>query len=201
MEPPDEVPDFMTVADFLHWMPPEGQEKHRWHALYGRPVLMPPLGIEQSALHCEAAYVISAHVHHQDAGARVAMMAGIHPAGSDYNLWVASVGVTQAAASASGERIMQDPIAVVEILTPDNAALVEIGVVACKAVPTIQEILLLDSHRVCAALHQRAPGGGLEPPTYLFTQQRLRLQSIGVEIELDRFYQCVDLRKMMDGGA
>ena len=102
------VPEYLTVAEFLDWTPPAGFEKHRWHLMDGKPVLMPVLHVKQALLHSEAMWTISATLKHNGSDARV----GAIPAASERNLYVACIGVTHA--RPTGSRLMPDPVLLVE---------------------------------------------------------------------------------------
>lgn len=187
------VPEYLTVAEFLDWTPPPGFERHRWHLMDEKPVLMPVLHVEQALLHSEAMWAISASLKHNGSDARVGAMVGVISEASECNLYVACIGVTHT--RPTGNRLMPDPVLLVEIATPENRQLVGVGVCACKLVESVQEILVLDGSSVCAALHRRKEDGEWDVPLWLFSAGRLHLQSIGIEVPLERIYQSVDLGK------
>lgn len=136
--------------------------------------------------------MISAHLRHKESGARVATMAAVNPAAPDRNLYVAGIGVTYAPAMAT--RLMPEPVLLVEIINPENYKLVRVGVAACKLVPTLQEIVVLDGLHVCAALHRRNDRGEWDDPEYLFPDDCLDLRCIGIKVPINRIYGSVDLQ-------
>ena len=180
----------MTVTEFLDWTPPPGLEKRRWHLFDERPALAPVLRIEQVVLHSETLWTIAAHLHHAGSDAHVRAMVGVVPAASQRHLYVACIGVTHTPT---------EPVLLVEIETPENRHLVRIGISMCKQVPSVQEILVLDSTSVCAALHRRKGDGEWDVPLYLFKEGRLHLRAIGIDVPLERLYQNVDLRTEAPG--
>ena len=192
-----DVPDFLTTQEFFQWGP-AGRYHERWHLLDGLPVQMPTLPIEQSVLHKEIAWVIAAHLHHQESDARVGTKVALTPAGSDRNIYVACVGVT--CEPKRPTRFVHKPVVIAEIVNPQNYKLVHVGVAMCKLIPSLQEIVVLDGLHVCAAIHRRKERGEWDEPDYVFRDETLELRSLRVQVPLNRLYQCVDLaaQQVMD---
>lgn len=190
-----DVPDFLTVQEFYDW-PPAGRAKERWHLLDGLPVRMPALPIEQSVLHSEAAHVIAAHLHHQESDARVSTRVALNPARADRNIYAPAIGVT--CEPKRPTRFMHKPVVLMEIINPENYRLVRVGVAACKLIPSLQEIVVLDGLHICAAIHRRNERGEWVEPETVFRDETLELQSLRVKLPLNRLYQCVDLAAQQD---
>ena len=90
----------------------------------------------------------------------------------------------------SGGQIVTDPVLLIEILSPSNAALTRENVWAYSTIPSVAEILLLGSVRVEAELLRRGRDGSWpEAPLFLGAEDDLELASIGFRGPLRAFYR------------
>ena len=94
----------------------------------------------------------------------------------------------------SGGQIVTDPVLLIEILSPSNAALTRENVWAYSTLPSVSEILLLGSVRVEAELLRRGRDGSWpEAAVFLGAEDDLELASIGFRAPLRAFYRTTDL--------
>jgi Uma2 family endonuclease len=106
----------------------------------------------------------------------------------DINMRVPDLGVTQTP-DAPGQRALPDPIALIEVLSPGNAADTWDNVRAYTTIPSVREIAVVHSTRVLAEILRRATDGHWpEAPEQIGADATLRLESIGVVFELREAY-------------
>ena len=182
----------MTVADFQAWEPEKHPER-RWQLFDGKPVCMAPASENHGAIQSEAAYLLTAHLRERRPGCRVITAPGVVPrVRSADNHRIPDLGVT--CSPPSGGQIVTDPVLLIEILSPSNAALTRENVWAYCTVPSVTEILLLGSVRVEAELLRRGRDGSWpEAAVFLGAEDDLELASIGFRAPLRAFYRTTDL--------
>ena len=182
----------MTVADFQAWEPEEHPER-RWQLFDGKPLCMAPASENHGAIQSEAAYLLTAHLRERRPGCRVITAPGVVPrVRSADNHRIPDLGVT--CSPPSGGKIVTDPVLLIEILSPSNAALTRENVWAYCTVPSVTEILLLGSVRVEAELLRRGRDGSWpEAAVFLGAEDDLELASIGFRAPLRAFYRTTDL--------
>jgi Uma2 family endonuclease len=182
----------MTVAEFQAWQPDEHPER-RWQLFDGEPVSMAPATENHGRIQAEAAFLLTAHLRERRPGCDVVVAPGVVPRiRSATNHRVPDLGVT--CSPPSGGQFVADPVLLIEILSPSNAALTRANVWASTTIPSVQEILLLDSVAVEAELLRRgADGSWPEAPVSLGAEDDVELASIGFRAPLRGFYRTTDL--------
>jgi len=174
----------MSLEEFLHW--DDGTDT-RYELIGGFPVAMAP-GLED---HGVLALRLGARI---DAGlanrrpCRAGSEAGVlHPDRMD-TFFVADVAVTCAPREAR-RQYMQDPILLVEVLSPSTERHDRrIKVPAYQRIASVQEILLIDSDNRYAELHRRH---GEEWLIQLIIGDAgvISLASVGIEIPMSELYE------------
>ena len=107
---------------------------------------------------------------------------------SHINLRVPDLGVTRTA-DAPGQQTLPDPIALIEVLSPGNAADTWDNVWAYTTIPSVREIAVVHSTRVLAEVLRRgADGHWPAEPEAIGGEDMLRLESIGVAFALREAY-------------
>jgi Uma2 family endonuclease len=182
----------MTVADFQVWQPEEHPER-RWQLLDGEPVCMAPASENHGRIQAEVAFLLTAHLRERRPGCDVVVAPGIAPrVRSATNHRIPDLGVT--CSPPSGGQIVTDPVLLIEILSPSNAALTRENVWAYSTVPSVTEILLLGSVQVEAELLRRGRDGSWpEAAVVLGAEDDLELASIGFRAPLRALYRTTDL--------
>jgi Uma2 family endonuclease len=185
-------PAGMMVADFLAWQPEEHPER-RWQLFDGEPVCMAPASENHGAIQAEATVLLGLHLRERRPACRVITAPGVVPrVRSATNHRIPDLGVT--CSPPSGGQVVTDPVLLIEILSPSNAALTRENVWAYSTIPSVAEILLLGSVRVEAELLRRgADGSWPEAPVFLGAEGELELASIGFRAPLRSFYRTTDL--------
>src|SRR5260370_35195819 len=141
----------MTVAEFLRW---ENGTDTRYELLGGSPVAIAP----PACAHGILAFRLGARI---DAALRSRppcigqSEAGIARADRDDTCYIADLAVTCTPPERS-QQLLQDPVLIVEILSPGTAAYDRQTKVAdYRRISSVQEILLIDSASVFAEVLRR----------------------------------------------
>jgi Uma2 family endonuclease len=83
-----------------------------------------------------------------------------------------------------------EPLILIEILSPSNAAKTRANIAAYRTIVSVAEIVVLNSTRVFAELHRRAPDGTWAAgPDDVAADGELRLDSIGFAAPLRAAYR------------
>ena len=87
------------------------------------------------------------------------------------------------------DNTIRDPILLVEILSPSNEGITRGNVYAHQTLPSVQEILVLNSRKVAGTLHRRdGQGEWPDDPDELDAQSTVELRCIDLEVALVAFY-------------
>ncbi len=177
----------MTVEEFQDWTPGPGQEGWRWQLIDGVPVGMSPTSIDHGLIQSRCSTIIDMHLQKIGRCAVVTAPGVIPKARSKTNQLVPDLGVS--CAKQTGGNTLVEPMLLVEILSPSNAAVTRGNVAAYQTIPSVQEILVLDSCKVGGTLHRRnAQGEWPDDPEDLDARSAVELRCIGLKVALAAFY-------------
>jgi Uma2 family endonuclease len=182
----------MTVAEFLTWDPDDALA-HAWQLIDGEPVAMAPASRNHGALQASVAARLWNHLDVPGNRCQVVTDPGIVPRGhSDRNYRVPDIGVT--CAPPSDGQMVPDPLILIEILSPSNEAETWANVWAYLTIPTVREVLVVNSTLVEAeVLRRNADGTWPEVPHRLGPNDVLELDSIGFSVPLAALYRTTTL--------
>jgi len=182
----------MSFVEFQSWTPDRNADR-RWQLINGALVCMVPASENHGSIQAEASFLLTSHLRSSRAGCRVVMAPGIiPPVSATKNLRIPDLGVT--CAPATGSQAMQDPLVLIEILSPSNAAITRDNVWAYTTIPTVMEILLLGSLAVSAELLRRDPDGSWpEEPLPIGARDQVVLHSVEFSAPLVYFYRTTNL--------
>jgi len=185
-------PPLMTVDEFLAWTPPD-RSGQRWQLVDGQPVAMAPGSLPHGEIQSEIGRLIGNHLITQGSRCRIITTPGVVPrAGAGHNFRIPDLGVT--CEPRSRDMIMQDPLLLIEILSPSNEAATRSNIWSYTTIPSVREILAVRSTRVEAELLRRLPDGYWPAePVVLTGTAGLTLTSIGFSVDLASFYRTTDL--------
>ncbi len=111
---------------------------------------------------------------------------------SDRNYRVPDIGVT--CAPPSGRQIVPDPLILIEILSPSNEAETWANVWTYLTIPTVMEVLVVNSTLMEAELLRRnADSTWPEVPQRLGPDDALELNSIGFSVSMAALYRTTTL--------
>ena len=180
------VPVCMSLEEFLAWNP-GGSEL--WQLVNGVPHTMVPPSTIHGALQSELARLIGNHLRSQNPGCRVLTTPGVVPRVlSDINMRVPDLAVTCSPLEV-GQSSITDPILVVEILSPSNQAETRANLWAYASIPSVQEILVLQSVFVGAELLRRGDDGNWPKDPQETKSGGIMLNSIGMRLPLLDIYE------------
>jgi Uma2 family endonuclease len=184
---PGHVPTRMTVAEFLDW--PGDGHPYLHQLIDGEPIAMAPPSEAHAAIQANLTGVLFGHLRMHRPGCRVVTNAGVVPrVRSRFNMRVPDLAVTCAPADRRRDAL-EDPILLVEILSPSNEAETREAVWSYTTVPSVAELLIVHSVEVAAELWRRESGGSWPAdPTRLGAADRLELGSAGLEVPLRDLY-------------
>ncbi len=182
----------MTVPEFVAWQPQEHAD-HRWQLIDGEPVWMAPASENHGAIQSEAALLIGLHLRAARPACRVIIVPGVSPrVRSQSNFRVPDLGVT--CAPPSGGYLVDDPVLLVEILSPSNEAETRANVWAYATIPSLVDILLLSASEMKCELLTRLPGSSWPAsPMLLGAEDDIELASVGLRTPLRLFYRTTSL--------
>lgn len=182
------TPHRMTVAEFQDWQPPADLDQRRWELVDGEPVCMAPPSIDHGAIQSELGSLIRNWLAANRPGCRVITTPGVIPRiRSDVNERVPDLGVTRSPVRPA--RALDDPVLLIEILSPSNEAKTRRNVWAYATIPSVREIVLISGTSIAAEIFRRNADGTWPPdPLLLRHGAELELESIGMAIPLQTAY-------------
>ncbi len=178
----------MTLAEFLRW---EDGTDTRYELLAGVPVAMAP----PAPAHGFLAARLCARIEGALRSRRPCMAqveAGIARPDRDDTCYVADLAVT-CTPPPRGDQLIRDPVLIVEILSPGTALYDrQTKVSDYRRVPSVQEILLIDSASIFAEVLRRE-GDRWITEIVRGPQATLTLASIGLTAAMSDLYEGIDL--------
>lgn len=187
MSAANQRPTVMAVAAFLAWNPLEGD---RWELVDGTPRAMAPSSPRHGAIQAEAARLIGNRLAEVRPACRVITEAGIQPkARANLNVRVPDLAITCAAWNPE-DRLLREPLVVIEILSPSNQADTWNNVWAYTTIPSVREILVLHTVEIRADLLRRDENGTWpDDPLTLMPGDTVKLESIDFTAAITAFYR------------
>jgi Uma2 family endonuclease len=177
----------MTVAEFLDW-PGDGSGR-TFQLVDGELRAMSPGSATHGTIQSTLCRLIGNALVASASDCRIVTEPGVVTRiRSHINMRVPDLGITRTP-DAPGQQALPDPIALIEVLSPGNAADTWDNVWAYTTIPSVREIVVVHSTRVLAELLRR--GGDEhwpEEPEETGADATLRLESIGVAFPLREAY-------------
>jgi len=178
----------MTVSEFLSW---EDGTDTRYELLGGFPVAMAPPAIAHGILALRLGARIDAALRSRPPCFGQSE-AGIVRPGRDDTCYVADLAVS-CSPPERGQQLLQDPLLIVEILSPGTAMYDRQTKVAdYRRIPSVEEILLIDSASIFAEVLRRE-GDRWITEIVRGPQATLSLASIGLTATMSELYEGIDL--------
>jgi Uma2 family endonuclease len=180
-------PPRMTVAEFLAW-PGDGSGR-KFQLVDGEVRAIPPGSVVRGLIHTDLVCLVANHL--EAIGSRLHALfrpPTVPRACASLNLRYPVLGVT-AAPVRLDQFVAPDPVLLIEIRTPENAADVWDNVWAYCTIPSLREIAVVHSTRVLAEVLRRRPHGHWpEDPDEIGPGGTLTLESIGLRCPLAEAY-------------
>ena len=182
-----QLPPRMTVPDFLDW-PGDGTAKS-FQLVDGEPRAMAPASATHGIIQATLAQMIGRRLAETGSQCIVATEPAVVPRlRANANMRVPDLGVTCTRVEA-GQIELPDPVLLIEILSPGNAADTRDNVWAYATIPSVQEILVVHSTRIAAELLRRgADRSWPEEPEEIEANGTLRLEAIDLTCPLPELY-------------
>jgi len=179
----------MTLDEFLHW---EDGTDTRYELIDGVPSAMAPPARAHGILCATLGAMINSRLRSKRP-CRVQAEAGVSRPGRDDTCYIADLAVS-CRPHERGEQLVQDPILIVEILSPrterhDRRAKVP----AYREIDTVQEILLIDSEAAYAEIFRRK-GAFWFSEIVQGREAELHLSSIELQLPMSELYEGIDLQ-------
>ena len=190
----------MTVEEFLAW---RGDGSGRvWELVDGVPRAQDHTSDAHGTVDTNLIAAISMHLRAHRPGCRVVSKPGIRPhLAATWNHRVPELAVT-CAPNEAGMRATPAPVLLVEVLSPSNRADTWSNVPLYASVPSVQEILLVESEEVGAWLLRRgADGHWPRDPERVGVGGVIHLASIGFDLPMGEVYYATHLEAAARGGA
>ena len=178
----------MTLAEFLPW---EDGTDTRYELLGGCPVAMAPPAIAHGILALRLGARIDAALRSRSPCFGQSE-AGIARPDRNDTCYIADLAVT-CTPPERGQQLLQDPLLIVEILSPGTALYDrQTKVSDYRRIPSVQEILLIDSASIFAEVLRRE-GDRWMTEIVRGPQATLLLASIGLTAAMSELYEGIDL--------
>ena len=178
----------MTLAEFLRW---EDGTDTRYELLGGCPVAMAPPAIAHGILALRLGARIDAALRSRSPCFGQSE-AGIARPDRNDTCYIADLAVTCIPPD-RGQQLLQDPLLIVEILSPGTALYDrQTKVSDYRRIPSVQEILLIDSASIFAEVLRRE-GDRWITEIVRGPQATLSLASIGLTAAMSELYEGIDL--------
>jgi Uma2 family endonuclease len=181
-------PPLMTVAEFLAL---KGDGKGTIYELVEGIVRAQDSASDtHGTIQSNLAFVITAHLRANRPNCRVVTTPGIRPhLHANWNFRVPDLGIT-CAPNRPGARETPDPILLIEILSPTNASDTWSNIPLYATLPSVMEILIVDSAKVVAEILRRDSNGHWpKEPEPVTAGAMLRLDSIDCTLALSEIYR------------
>ena len=184
----------MAVDEFLAWDSGD-RTGQRWQFVDGEPVAMAPSSDNRGSIQAELAALIRNHLVERGSSCRVVTEPGIVPRVRASENWrIPDLGVTCTPSDGGVE--VPAPVLLVEILSPNNYAETRANVWAYATIPSVQEILVVNSVRIEAELLRRRDDGTWpEQPDAVPADGDVTLVGIGYAIPLAALYRTTSLAR------
>jgi Uma2 family endonuclease len=178
----------MTVDQFFD-LPGDGTGR-LYELVHGEPRAQDAASATHGAIQQRLGTILTLHLDAKRPGCRVVANPGIRPQLlANWNHRIPELGVT-CVPDAPEVRHLPDPILIVEVLSPTNEDDTWSNVPLYATLPTVMEILLVDSTRIEALLLRRgADGHWPQGPTTFGPGATVELTSIGLSFPLREAYR------------
>lgn len=180
------IPPVMTVTEFLAWDAPPGAH---WQLVEGVPTAMAPASRTHGIIQGELGRLIGNHLLSRGSPCQVISAPGMIPRiRSQDNFRIPDLGVS-CTPYREEEYDVANPVLVIEILSPSNRSETWLNVWAFATIPSVQEILVIDSTSIAADVLRRDAEGNWPPRAERVTEGTVRLTSIDWETPIDAIYR------------
>jgi len=177
----------MTADEFLDW-DGDGQQG-KLELVHGKILAMSPASGTHALLHATLASMIRSHLKSRKSPCRVGSKTPIQPRiNARHNIRAPDLAVICLPPSGN-EKLFPDPVLIVEILSPGNARDGWESILACITIPTVSEVLVVDSEAVHAeVLTKDAEGNWPQERVTVEAGGLVQLHSIEAKLSIADIY-------------
>ena len=185
--PKSTPPSDMTTDEFIKW-PGDGTSR-KYQLVDGDVRAMSPASSTHGVIQATVAYLLRRHIEAHGLPCVVATEPPVIPrVGAKNNVRAPDLGVS-CSKSADSEYALTDPVLLIEILSPSNKAETWTNVWAFTTIPSVMEIVVVNSTIIEAKLLTRLDDGSWpEMPKKLGKSSQMKLTSLDLKIALAKLY-------------
>ncbi|HTT78210.1 MAG TPA: Uma2 family endonuclease [Stellaceae bacterium] len=178
----------LSVAEFFDACP---RDRRRYQLLDGVIVAMAPPAEPHQIIQANLLFELGSPLRANHPGCTLHAEAGIAPAGlAGRDHFTADVVFTCAPADLASRGMVGEPLLIVEILSPSTERDdVFLKLPAYQRIPSVREVLYVESERIAATVHRLAGGAAWTPEELAGPDARLTLVTIGLDIPLAALYR------------
>jgi Uma2 family endonuclease len=182
------LPKLMTVEEFLDW-PGDGR-KTKFDLVDGVPRAQDAPSDTHGTMHANVSSILQVHLRANLPGCRVVIGSGVEPrVRATWNYRIPDLAVT-CGRNEKGSRRIPDPVIIIELLSPSNVAETWDNVRNYTTLPSVGEILIIDTTEVRAELLVRDAKGHWPPnPLVVTAGGSVPLNNINLIMLLNDAYQ------------
>lgn len=176
----------MDVTEFRDWA---DRQPGKWELVDGWPRAMAPASATHGLIQARAAFLVERHIEDTGSPCRAVTEAAIVPSSfKRHNARAADLVVTCSSPAEDGWEV-NEPVFILEILSPSNEQDTRGNVWAYMSIPSVRQILLLHSTSVRGEVFQRRGDGTWpEEAQALSAGDIVRVEPVGFGCPLGSFY-------------
>jgi Uma2 family endonuclease len=150
---------------------------------------MAPASPTHGAIQAKLAILIGAHLLSNKLPCRVLTEAGVQPKiRAKTNVRIPDLIVTCEPIARPGDKLVKEPMIVIEVLSPSNDDDSYGSIMACSTLPSVKQMLVVDSSRVSVELWQRDLAGEWPTDPEPITSGSVPLAALGLDLALADVY-------------
>ena len=178
----------ITVDKFLNSTDRLGPGKHI--LVDGVIHAMAPASPTHGLIQAKLARLIGNHLAENKMPYRVMSEAGVKPrVRSKTNVRVPDLLVSCGPSPGPDDRLVDEPLITIEVLSPSNDDLTDASIMACATIPSVMEMLVVDSVRLVVEIWKcDLAGAWPSEPDTISAGGTIRLDAIGLELSLTDIY-------------
>ncbi len=181
-------PPLMTVEEFIKW-PGDGTGT-RYELVNGELRAQDATTVAHGTIHTNLTILIGNHLRSNRPGCLLVVAPGVQPRlRAHWNFCIPDLGVT-CSASTPKDRTLPEPVLLIEILSESNSDDTWSNIALYATLPSVAEILIVDSTKVAIELLRRgADGSWPQAPQAFEAGAQVALASIGFEFPVRAIYR------------
>jgi Uma2 family endonuclease len=176
----------MTVDQFLNW--DSTGYVGKLELVHGEVRAMSPASGTHSLIQANLTGLIWRYLTETKQRCRVGTEAPIVPRlHANDNVRAPDLAVT--CSTEQGGKLFPDPVLIIEVLSPSNKRETWESILACATIPTLAEIVVVDSERIHVEIYRRHPQTGWPvDPDVVATAMTVEFASIGLIVTVADIY-------------